>query len=208
MADLLVVVRRGPDDLTYCDNGREIHKHGGYWDASTNQCVYAFDETGQSCGESCTEQPRDYTQCGGECNGQRYNSSNTIEVKKRVSDSCQVSYQCRDLGKKPGECGNSSCQVINTYDECGGSNDCTPKDKMLYEVKEYNGESCGTHGRFRCREKGYVTGKCDVPKCDEDKTYCDDGKEIHKHDGYYDPGSGDADGDGCVYAFDETGESC
>lgn len=34
------------DDQEYCDNGRKIHKHGGYWDGE--QCVYAFDDVG-SC---------------------------------------------------------------------------------------------------------------------------------------------------------------
>lgn len=46
-----------PDDVTYCDAGTHtnIHKHGGYWDGST--CVYAFDNTGQSCGQTTTPPP-------------------------------------------------------------------------------------------------------------------------------------------------------
>lgn len=44
-------------------------------------------------------------------------------------------------------------------------------------------------------------------QCTDDTYYCEDGRKIHKNGGYYDPSHGNADSNGCVYAFDSAG-SC
>lgn len=131
------------------------------------------------------------------------------------SDNCSFNVNCGyvpgyssgDTVACPGDSG--SCQPVKPkYDVCKGEGvDCATQEKHQYEVTEY-AQACGGHGKYVCRDKGYIKDKCGVPKCGEDKTYCDDGKEIRKHGGYYDPDSRDADGDGCVYAFDKTGNSC
>lgn len=45
-----------------------------------------------------------------------------------------------------------------------------------------------------------------TPSCNDDVYYEDNGRRIHKHGGYYEPSYGDADSNGCVYAFDDVGQ--
>lgn len=80
-----------------------------------DSCNFTYDCTdlgvivGQ-CGnptQTCNEQPANYPQCGGTCNGVTFPGNHTVQVNKSVDSSCTVSWQCQDLGVINGQCGNN-----------------------------------------------------------------------------------------------------
>lgn len=79
----------------------------------------AFEEKPRQCETSCagpcqvppppcTEQPSDFTQCGGTCpDGRVIPANHVIQVHKGVDANCTVFFTCGDdLGAIPGQCGN------------------------------------------------------------------------------------------------------
>lgn len=73
-----------------------------------------------SSSTSCSEQPSQYPQCGGTCNGITYPSDHTVMVTKNVNNSCQVSFQCQDLGKLAGQCNNPGSPTPEMVTTCNG----------------------------------------------------------------------------------------
>lgn len=155
----------------------------------------------QRC-EVCNEKSRNYNQCGGSCNGKDYDDSHTIKVQKKVNALCEISYECKDDGRKEGECGNPSCQDDLTY--CDGRDTIHKHGGYL----DQNSGKCVYAFDNLGRVSGECGNKAETPQCSEDFTYCDNGREIHKTGGYYDSDDANADDNGCVYDFQETGESC
>lgn len=84
----------------------EVH----YSDGSTRTIVMKFEYQPVAAEGTCqvSFNPGDaYSQCGGQCNGVTFDPSRTVFVKvKRDSSGNVCGYECKDLGRRPGECGN------------------------------------------------------------------------------------------------------
>ena len=114
------------------------------------QCEDRGQQEGQ-CGNTSppafNETPRQYTQCGGECNGTTYDSSHTIDVNKNVDGSCNVSYSCNDLGAINGQCGNSTppTQICTPGQRDANSRTCIGSTGCKYNLNECNSDGMGWH---------------------------------------------------------------
>jgi len=140
---------------------------------SDGSVSYSCNDTGPQQGQcgnnppTCGEQPAQYPQCGGTCNGTTYDSSHTVNVTKNVDGACNVTWDCQDQGAIDGQCGNTTqtCnETPNHYTQCGGDCNGTNYDSShTVDVNKNVDGSCNVS--WSCNDLGAIDGQCGNTSC-------------------------------------------
>lgn len=116
------------DDITYCDSGKAIRKHGGYWDG--NKCIYDFyniEEKNSECTPAKNAKNGDVVSVSEE-EEKKYDAERESERQIKDAKSCDAITYC-DKGKKIRKYGVYDEEKKKCDDRFEQTDQDCPKDK-------------------------------------------------------------------------------